>query len=176
MSAHDAIRPTLENAYDEDWDGAKQDIAMQIWQRYMNTPEMAIGENAQLREQFAAQRKEVRDIARQQALEARAKAQIAAAQQDRKAQDDLLEPYRRAAAKANYRKEVAEQFAKKQKASVEARVQLEKDKRLKLSLTGWQTKPPRTAQSPARKQSPGAAQPPLPPVEVVDGDRERLPE
>lgn len=52
----------------------------------------------------------------------------------------------------------------------------EKDKRLKLSLTGWQTKPPRTAQSPARKQSPGAAQPPLPPVEVVDGDRERLPE
>ena len=131
MSAHDAIRPTLENAYDEDWDGAKQDIAMQIWQRYMNAPEMAIGENAQLREQFAQQRKEVRDIARQQALEARAKAQIAAAQQARKAQDDLLEPYRRAAAKANYRKEVAEQFAKKQKASVEARVQLEKDKRLK---------------------------------------------
>ena len=42
MSAHDAIRPTLENAYDEDWDGAKQDIAMQIWQRYMNTPEMAM--------------------------------------------------------------------------------------------------------------------------------------
>ena len=131
MSAHDAIRPALENAYDEDWDGAKQDIAMQIWQRYMNTPEMAIGENAQLREQFAQQRKEVRDIARQQALEARAKAQIAAAQQAREAQDDLLEPYRRAAAKANYRKEVAEQFAKKQKASVEARVQLEKDKRLK---------------------------------------------
>lgn len=131
MSAHDAIRPTLENAYDEDWDGAKQDIAMQIWQRYMNAPEMAIGENAQLREQFAQQRKEVRDIARQQALEARAKAQIAAAQQDREAQDALLEPYRRAAAKANYRKEVAEQFAKKQKASVEARVQLEKDKRLK---------------------------------------------
>ena len=52
----------------------------------------------------------------------------------------------------------------------------EKDKRLKLSLTGWQTKPPRTVQRPARKQSPGAAQPPLPPVEVVDGDRERLPE
>lgn len=131
MSAHDAIRPTLENAYDEDWDGAKQDIAMQIWQRYMNAPEMAIGENAQLREQFAQQRKEVRDIAQQQAMEARAKAQIAAAQQAREAQDDLLEPYRRAAAKANYRKEVAEQFAKKQKASVEARVQLEKDKRLK---------------------------------------------
>ena len=131
MSAHDAIRPTLENAYDEDWDGAKQDIAMQIWQRYMNAPEMAIGENAQLREQFAQQRKEVRDIARQQAMEARAKAQIAAAQQAREAQDDLLEPYRKAAAKANYRKEVAEKFAKKQKASVEARVQLEKDKRLK---------------------------------------------
>ena len=33
----------------------------------------------------------------------------------------------------------------------------EKDKRLKLSLTGWQTKPPRTAQRTARKQSPAAA-------------------
>ena len=33
----------------------------------------------------------------------------------------------------------------------------EKDKRLKLSLTGWQTKPPRTVQRPARKQSPTAA-------------------
>ena len=52
----------------------------------------------------------------------------------------------------------------------------EKDKRLKLSLTGWQTKPPRAERTPARKQSPGVAQPPPPPVEVVDGDRERLPE
>ena len=52
----------------------------------------------------------------------------------------------------------------------------ERDKRLKLSLTGWQLKPPRTERRPARKQSPGAARPPLPPVEVVDGDRERLPE
>ena len=52
----------------------------------------------------------------------------------------------------------------------------ERDKRLKLSLTGWQLKSPRTERRPARKQSPGAARPPLPPVEVVDGDRERLPE
>ena len=52
----------------------------------------------------------------------------------------------------------------------------ERDKRLKLSLTGWQLKSPRTERRPARKQSPGAAQPPLPPMEVVDGDRERLPE
>ena len=55
-----------------------------------------------------------------------------------------------------------------------ADAEIHKDSRI--CLTGWQTKPPRTAQSPARKQSPGAAQPPLPPVEVVDGDRERLPE
>ena len=52
----------------------------------------------------------------------------------------------------------------------------ERDKRLKLSLTGWQLKSPRTERRPARKQGPGAARPPLPPVEVVDGDRERLPE
>lgn len=55
MSAHDAIKPTLENAYDEDWDGAKQDIAMQIWQRYMNAPELANEQNAGLRKNFAEQ-------------------------------------------------------------------------------------------------------------------------
>lgn len=77
MSAHDAIRPTLENAYDEDWDGAKQDIAMQIWQRYMNAPEMAIGENAQLRKNFAEQWREMREQARQEAADARAKATLA---------------------------------------------------------------------------------------------------
>ena len=33
----------------------------------------------------------------------------------------------------------------------------ERDKRLKLSLTGWQLKSPRTERRPARKQSPAAA-------------------
>ena len=60
MSAHDAIKPTLENAYDEDWDGAKQDIAMQIWQRYMNAPELANEQNAGLRKNFAEQWREMR--------------------------------------------------------------------------------------------------------------------
>ena len=77
MSAHDAIRPTLENAYDEDWDGAKQDIAMQIWQRYMNAPELANEQNAGLRKNFAEQWREMREQARQEAADARAKATLA---------------------------------------------------------------------------------------------------
>ena len=77
MSAHDAIKPTLENAYDEDWDGAKQDIAMQIWQRYMNAPELANEQNAGLRKNFAEQWREMREQARQEAADARAKATLA---------------------------------------------------------------------------------------------------
>lgn len=37
-AAHDAIRPTMENAYDTDWDAAKQEIAMQIWGEYLGLP------------------------------------------------------------------------------------------------------------------------------------------
>ena len=77
MSAHDAIKPTLENSYDEDWDGAKQDIAMQIWQRYMNAPELANEQNAGLRKNFAEQWREMREQARQEAADARAKATLA---------------------------------------------------------------------------------------------------
>ena len=79
-AAHDTIRPVMENAYDEDWDGAKQDIAMQIMQRYMNSPEVANDRNAEARKEFAKQWEEVRKQAKQEALEARAKAELALAE------------------------------------------------------------------------------------------------
>ena len=128
-NAHDAIKPVLENAFEEDWDGAKQDIAMQLWQRYLASPELANEANKGLREEFESKRQEVRDIARRQAAEARAKAAMAAAQREQEAKDAMLEPYRRETAKAIERRDKAEEFARKQRASVEARVQLEKSKR-----------------------------------------------
>ena len=67
----------MENSYNENWEEAQQDIAMQIWQRYMESPEIASEENAALRKEFAEKRQEVRDIAKQQAAEAKAKAEIA---------------------------------------------------------------------------------------------------
>ena len=128
-NAHDAIKPVLENAFEEDWDGAKQDIAMQLWQRYLASPELANEANKGLREEFESKRQEVRDIARRQAAEARAKAAMAAAQREQEAKDAMLEPYRRETAKAIEQRDKAEEFARKQRASVEARVQLEKSKR-----------------------------------------------
>ena len=126
-AAHDAIRPVMENSYNENWEEAQQDIAMQIWQRYMESPEIASEENAALRKKFAEKRQEVRDIAKQQAAEAKAKAEIARVRAEQAEKDALVEPYRQITAKAMERKEVAERFARKQKESVAATVQRAKD-------------------------------------------------
>lgn len=126
-AAHDAIRPVMENSYNENWEEAQQDIAMQIWQRYIESPEIASEENAALRKEFAEKRQEVRDIAKQQAAEAKAKAEIARVRAEQAEKDALVEPYRQITAKAMERKEVAERFARKQKESVAATVQRAKD-------------------------------------------------
>lgn len=126
-AAHDAIRPVMENSYNENWEEAQQDIAMQIWQRYMESPEIASEENAALRKEFAEKRQEVRDIAKQQAAEAKAKAEIARVRAEQAEKDALVELYRQITAKAMERKEVAERFARKQKESVAATVQRAKD-------------------------------------------------
>ena len=75
-NAHDIIKPVMENAFDEDWEGAKQDIALQIWQRYLASPELANEQSAKLREDLSQQWTEMRQQAKQEALEARAKAQL----------------------------------------------------------------------------------------------------
>ena len=84
-NAHDAIKPVLENAFDEDWEGAKQDIALQIWQRYLASPELVNEQSAKLREELNQQWTEMRQQAKQEALEARAKAQLRLA--DKKTED-----------------------------------------------------------------------------------------
>lgn len=83
-NAHDVIKPVLESAFDEDWEGAKQDIALQIWQRYLASPELANAESAKLRESLNQQWTEMRQQAKQEALEARAKAQLRLADKQQK--------------------------------------------------------------------------------------------
>lgn len=75
-NAHDAIKPVLENAFEEDWDGAKQDIAMQLWQRYLASPELANEANKGLREDLSRQWEELRKQAKAEAQDARAEAQL----------------------------------------------------------------------------------------------------
>ena len=83
-NAHDAIKPVLENAFDEDWEGAKQDIALQLWQRYLASPELTNAESTKLRESLSQQWTEMRQQAKQEALEARAKAQLRLADKQQK--------------------------------------------------------------------------------------------
>ena len=83
-NAHDIIKPVMENAFDEDWEGAKQDIALQIWQRYLASPELANAESAKLRDELNQQWTEMRQQAKQEALEARAKAQLRLADKQQK--------------------------------------------------------------------------------------------
>ena len=132
-AAHDTIRPVMQNDYSEDWDGAKQDIAMQIMLRYMNSPEVANEQNAEARQAFVKQWEEIRKQAKQEALEARAKAFIDQAKfaQELKAAKDAADPFRLEAAKANARADKAEAFAKKQRDSVSTTIQLAKDRAAK---------------------------------------------
>lgn len=83
-NARDAIKPVMENAFDEDWEGAKQDIALQLWQRYLASPELANEQSAKLRESLNQQWTEMRQQAKQEALEARAKAQLQLADKQQK--------------------------------------------------------------------------------------------
>ena len=133
-AAHDTIRPVMQNDYSEDWDGAKQDIAMQIMLRYMNSPEVANEQNAEARQAFVKQWEEMRKQAKQEALEARAKAfidQAKLAQELKEAAESAADPFRLEAAKANARADKAEAFAKKQRDSVSTTIQLAKDRAAK---------------------------------------------
>ena len=138
-AAHDTIRPVMQNDYSEDWDGAKQDIAMQIMLRYMNSPEVANEQNAEARQAFVKQWEEIRKQAKQEALEARAKAFIDQAKfaQELKAAKDAADPFRLEAAKANARADKAEAFAKKQRDSVSTTIQLAKDRAAKQLQKAW---------------------------------------
>lgn len=99
-AAHDAIRPTMENAYDTDWDAAKQEIAMQIWGEYLGLPGVANESNAALRRRFSQQTKEMNEEARKQALALQAQANLEAAKQRARNRQKMAKPYADATAKA----------------------------------------------------------------------------
>ena len=129
--AHDTIRPVMQNDYSEDWDGAKQDIAMQIMLRYMNSTEVANEQNAEARQEFTKQWEEMRKQAKQEALEARAKVELERAKREqelKEAAESATDPFRLEAAKANARADKAEAFARKQRESVSTTIRLAKDR------------------------------------------------
>lgn len=129
--AHDTIRPVMQNDYSEDWDGAKQDFAMQIMLRYMNSTEVANEQNAEARQEFTKQWEEMRKQAKQEALEARAKVELERAKREqelKEAAESAADPFRLEAAKANARADKAEAFARKQRESVSTTIRLAKDR------------------------------------------------
>lgn len=99
-AAHDAIRPTMESAYDTDWDAAKQEIAMQIWGEYLGLPGVANESNAALRRRFSQQTKEMNEKARKHALALQAQANLEAAKQRARDRQRMAKPYADATAKA----------------------------------------------------------------------------
>lgn len=132
--AHDTIRPVMQNDYSEDWDGAKQDIAMQIMLRYMNSTEVANEQNAEARQEFTKQWEEMRKQAKQEALEARAKVELERAKREqelKEAAESAADPFRLEAAKANARADKAEAFARKQRESASTTIRLAKDRAAK---------------------------------------------
>lgn len=129
--AHDTIRPVMQNDYSEDWDGAKQDFAMQIMLRYMNSTEVANEQNAEARQEFTKHWEEMRKQAKQEALEARAKVELERAKREqelKEAAESAADPFRLEAAKANARADKAEAFARKQRESVSTTIRLAKDR------------------------------------------------
>ena len=123
-AAHDAIRPTMENAYDTDWDAAKQELAMQIWGEYLGLPGVANESNAALRRRFSQQTKEMNEKARKHALALQAQANLEAAKQRARNRQKIADAYTDAAAEANKRYEKAEKRMQEQR----SRVALEKAK------------------------------------------------
>lgn len=80
-AAHDAIRPTMESAYDSDWDAAKQELAMDLWNEYLGLPGVANRRNAKLRAEFKARTEQMNEQAKRHSLALQAQANLNAAMQ-----------------------------------------------------------------------------------------------
>lgn len=99
-AAHDAIKPTMESAYDSDWDAAKQEMAMEIWGEYLGLPGIASEKNAALRAEFAEKREQMNTAARKEASRLQAEANLAAAKQRGTERQKMREGYARGLAEA----------------------------------------------------------------------------
>ena len=120
-AAHDAIRPTMESAYDSDWDAAKQELAMELWGDYLGLPGIASAKNEALRAEFAAKREQMNTAARKEAMRLQAEANLAAAKQRAADRQKMRKGYAEALSGA-------EQKAAKAQQDADARVQKAREK------------------------------------------------
>lgn len=123
-AAHDAIRPTMESAYDSDWDAAKQEMALELWGEYLGLPGIASAKNEALRAEFAAKREQLNTAARKEAMRLQAEANLAAARQRGTERQKMRKGYAEAlnnATKAQKDADARAQKARKKAAEAQAR-------------------------------------------------------
>lgn len=127
-AAHDAIRPTMESAYDSDWDAAKQELAMDIWNEYLGLPGVANSRNAKLRAEFKARTQQMNEQARRHSLALQAQANLNAAMQRGEERQKMRKGYAEAlsqteskAAKAQQAADARAQKAREQAALAQAK-------------------------------------------------------
>lgn len=123
-AAHDAIRPTMESAYDSDWDAAKQEMALELWGEYLGLPGIASAKNEALRAEFAAKREQLNTAARKEAMRLQAEANLAAARQRGTERQKMRRGYAEAlnnATKAQQDADARAQKARKKAAEAQAR-------------------------------------------------------
>lgn len=110
-AAHDAIRPTMESAYDSDWDAAKQELAMDIWNEYLGLPGVANSRNAKLRAEFKARTQQMNEQARRHSLALQAQANLNAAMQRGEERQKMRKGYAEALSQAESKAAKAQQAA-----------------------------------------------------------------
>ena len=110
-AAHDAIKPTMESAYDSDWDAAKQELAMDIWNEYLGLPGVANSRNAKLRAEFKARTQQMNEQARRHSLALQAQANLNAAMQRGEERQKMRKGYAEALSQAESKAAKAQQAA-----------------------------------------------------------------
>lgn len=113
-AAHDAIKPTMESAYDSEWDAAKQELAMDLWNEYLGLPGVANSRNAKLRAEFKARTEQMDEQAKRHSLALQAEANLNAAKQRASDRQKMRQPYadRMTKAQQDYKEAAARAEAK----------------------------------------------------------------
>lgn len=113
-AAHDAIKPTMESAYDSEWDAAKQELAIDLWNEYLGLPGVANSRNAKLRAEFKARTEQMNEQAKRHSLALQAEANLNAAKQRASDRQKMRQPYadRMTKAQQDYKEAAARAEAK----------------------------------------------------------------
>lgn len=113
-AAHDAIKPTMESAYDSEWDAAKQELAMDLWNEYLGLPGVANSRNAKLRAEFKARTEQMNEQAKRHSLALQAETNLNAAKQRASDRQKMRQPYadRMTKAQQDYKEAAARAEAK----------------------------------------------------------------